>query len=302
MPVSIFYHSDFLKHNTGKNHPENKKRLLACISALKKSSFSTSLIWKIPKAATEKQIQWIHSINHINKIKNICESGGGYLDPDTPISNLSYEIGLLSAGAWLNGIDEIINKNNYAFILSRPPGHHAESNKAMGFCLFSNAALAATYALKKNKINKVAIFDWDVHHGNGTQEIIQNKKNIAYCSIHQFPFYPGTGTHLEKDINNNIKNIPIPSNLSQIEYLKKFDHDVIPFLKNFNPDLLIISAGFDAHKNDPLSNMNLDENDFSYMIRQCKKIQTKIILGLEGGYDLLALKKCVIAVTKELLV
>ena len=300
MSLSIFYHPEFLNHDTGINHPENHFRLTACINSLKKSSFSKYITWKKPQPAKEDEINWIHSKKHIQNLKNICNSGGGYLDPDTPVCSNSFNIALLAAGAWLDGVDEVIN-GNHAFILARPPGHHAEKNNAMGFCLFSNAALAATYALKQKHIKKVAIFDWDVHHGNGTQNIVSSNPQIAYSSIHEFPFYPGTGSQIEKGDYGNVMNVPISSNLNSTEYRKKFDEKIFPFLNNFKPDILIISSGFDAHKNDPLANINLEANDFSYMTKRCLEIQSHIMLGLEGGYDLVALKECTLAVVKELL-
>ena len=164
----------------------------------------------VPRSASESDLQWIHTQEHIQHIKSVCEHGNGYLDSDTPVCKESYEIALKSAGAWLNGVDEVL-KGNSAFVLSRPPGHHAEAAQAMGFCLFSNAALAAVYALKQNGIERAAIFDWDVHHGNGTQHIVQSNKNTAYVSMHQFPFYPGTGSQHEKGDYENILNIPIQS-------------------------------------------------------------------------------------------
>ena len=222
------------------------------------------------------------------------------MDSDTPVCSESYNIALKSAGAWLDGVDEVI-EGRAAIVLSRPPGHHAESDRAMGFCLFSNAALAATYALKQNDINKVAIFDWDVHHGNGSQHIVQSNPDIVYVSIHQFPFYPGTGSQLEKGDYDNVLNIPVPSGYGSTEYSPIFDEQVFPFIQNFRPDLLIISAGFDAHRNDPLAGINLVAKDFAYMTKRCLEIQPNLLLGLEGGYDLEALVDCVIKVCVELM-
>ena len=197
-------------------------------------------------------------------------------------------------------MDEVLAGNS-AFVLSRPPGHHAETDRFMGFCLFSNAALAAVYALKHDAIKKVAIFDWDVHHGNGTQDIVQSNPDIAYVSIHQFPFYPGTGSQLEKGDHNNVLNIPVPSGYGSNEYKQIFDEQVFPFIQNFHPDLLIISAGFDAHQNDPLAGINLEAEDFAYMTKRCLKIQPNLLLGLEGGYDLGALGECCVMVAACLL-
>ncbi len=280
-------------------HPERPDRLRACVSALESCEFSHKLNWLSPRSATEYELEWIHSKEHIDNVKQVCKSGGGYLDPDTPVCPESYDIALKSAGAWMDGVDEVLAGNS-ALVLSRPPGHHAEADRAMGFCLFSNAALAAVYALKQSTINKVAIFDWDVHHGNGTQHIVQSNPDIAYVSIHQFPFYPGTGSQLEKGDHSNVLNIPIPADLGGKEYLQKFDDGAFPFLQSFNPDILIISAGFDAHWRDPLAGINLEKEDYAYMTRQCLKIQSNILFGLEGGYDLRALGECAVSVVNEL--
>ena len=272
----------------------------ACVSALESCEFSKQLNWREPRSATVSELEWIHSKEHIDHVKSVCASGGGYLDPDTPVCPESYDIALKSAGGWMDGMDEVLAGNS-AFVLSRPPGHHAETDRVMGFCLFSNAALAAVYALKHDAIKKVAIFDWDVHHGNGTQDIVQSNPDIAYVSIHQFPFYPGTGSQLEKGYHNNVLNIPVPSGYGSNEYKQIFDEQVFPFIQNFHPDLLIISAGFDAHQNDPLAGINLEAEDFAYMTKRCLKIQPNLLLGLEGGYDLGALGECCVMVAACLL-
>ena len=281
-------------------HPERPDRLRACVSALESCEFSDKLSWKEPRAATESELAWIHSQKHIEHVRSVCASGGGYLDSDTPVCPESYDIALKSAGAWLDGVDEILAGNS-ALVLSRPPGHHAEADRGMGFCLFSNAALAAVYALKQSTINKVAIFDWDVHHGNGTQNIVKSNLDIAYVSIHQFPFYPGTGSQIEKGDFNNVLNIPVPSGFGSTEYKQIFHDQVFPFIQNFRPDLLIISAGFDAHRKDPLAGINLEAEDFAYMTKRCIEIQPNLLLGLEGGYDLGALRECVVGVAVCLL-
>ena len=171
----------------------------------------------------------------------------------------------------------------------------------MGFCLFSIASLAATYALKQNRINKVCIFDWDVHHGNGTQDIVQNNPGIYYVSIHQFPFYPGTGSHIETGEHGNVLNIPLPAGVGSVDYRNKFDEGVIPFIQKSASDLLIISAGFDAHHRDPLASFNLETEDFAYMTRKLQIMHPYLLIGLEGGYDMRALGKCCEAVVGVLI-
>jgi len=280
-------------------HPERPDRLRTCVSALESCEFSHKLNWLSPRSATEGELEWIHTKEYIDNVKQVCKSGGGYLDPDTHVCPESYDIALKSAGAWMDGVDEVLAGNS-ALVLSRPPGHHAEADRAMGFCLFSNAALAAVYALKQSTINKVAIFDWDVHHGNGTQHIVQSNPDIAYASIHQFPFYPGTGSQIEKGDFNNVLNIPVPSGFGSKEYKQIFDAQVFPFFQNFCPDILIISAGFDAHRNDPLAGINLEAEDFAYMTKCCQEIQPNLLLGLEGGYNLGALEECVVGVCEEM--
>jgi acetoin utilization deacetylase AcuC-like enzyme len=299
LSLTIFYHPDFLNHDTGNGHPERSDRLTACISAINSADFGNQLEWKYPHSATEEELRQVHTAEHIQSIKDICNSGGGYLEPDTPVCKESYKIALKSSGAWIDGISEI-NKGNSVFVLSRPPGHHAEINKAMGFCLFSNAALAAVSALKKNNIDRVTIFDWDVHHGNGTQNIVKNNPNIFYVSTHQFPFYPGTGSQIETGKYNNILNIPLNEGIGSIEFRKYFDDLVYKFIQNSKPDLIIISAGFDAHYRDPLASINLTANDFSYMTKRLLEIKPQLLIGLEGGYDLRALGECSLSVVKEL--
>jgi len=291
LSLSVFYHHDFLNHDTGEGHPERSDRLKACVSALESCNFTNQLVWQSPLPATEKELRWIHTPNHIERIKKLCYSGGGYLDADTPVCSKSFDIALKSAGAWLGGLYEVLEGNS-ALVLSRPPGHHAERNKAMGFCLFSNAALAAVVALKQTGVNKVCIFDWDVHHGNGTQDIVQNNPDIYYVSTHQFPFYPGTGSHINTGEHNNVLNIPLPAGMGSVDYRNKFDKVVIPFILQSAPDILIISAGFDAHYRDPLASINLETDDFAYMTTRIKEIQPHILIGLEGGYDLKALGEC----------
>ncbi len=299
--VSIIYDPVFLSHDTGYGHPERPERMKACVQALQNSSINDQLNWLEPRSVTREELLMVHSDHHIDQVKSVAESGGGFMDPDTPVSSRSYEAALFSAGAWLTGVDEVLMHKRSAYVISRPPGHHCERDQSMGFCLFSNCALSAHYALKNFDIQKVAVFDWDVHHGNGSQHILETDRRMAYCSTHQYPFYPGTGSDLEKGEYDNVLNIPLAAGSGHEEYMDAFHGKVLPFLKRVQPDILIISAGFDAARMDPLGDMNLDPEDFAHMTAHCREICPQLLLGLEGGYSLEALGQCSVAVAGALL-
>lgn len=293
--VTIIYSDQFLNHKTGSFHPECPERLTAIVKALQQAPWHNQLHWQLPNSDRNPLpfIQKLHTQTYINQVKAIAEKGGGALDMDTPISAESYKIALLAVNGWLDGIDRVLATNNPAFVLARPPGHHAVSNTGMGFCLFSNAAIAADYALKQPEIKRVAIIDWDVHHGNGTEALVENNPNIAYCSLHQFPCYPGTGRESDRGQYNNVLNIPMKTGSSLEQYQPAFVEKVMPFLKNFNPDLLIVSAGYDANKNDPLADMNLHPSDYGIFTNYLLTLTSRIVFGLEGGYDFDSLGKSV---------
>ncbi|KJH73333.1 histone deacetylase family protein [Aliterella atlantica] len=303
--LPVIYSDEFLNHKTGRYHPEAPERLSAIAKALKASAFSPQLEWRSPTPVDEDRviasIYKVHTAAHINTVEHLAKRGGGYIDPDTPVSPASYDVGLLAVSAWLDGVDAVLETNKPAFVLARPPGHHAESDRGMGFCLFSNAAIAATYALKRPEINRVAILDWDVHHGNGTQEVVENNPQIAYCSLHQFPFYPGTGSASEQGGYKNVLNLPILAGSTIEVYQQLFEKTVIPFFANFQPDLLIVSAGYDANAADPLAGVNLKPQDYKILTQYCLNLTTKIVFGLEGGYDLDALSRSVVATIEQCL-
>jgi len=305
--LPVIYSDEFLDHKTGNYHPEKPERLTAIVNALKEAHFSEKIIWQSPTAALENpslmpMLAKVHNPDYINKVKNIALTGGGYLDGDTPVSPRSYDVALLAVSAWLDGVDAVLSTQNQAFVLARPPGHHAEIDTGMGFCLFSNAAIAAFYALQQPGINRVAILDWDVHHGNGTQAIVETQPQIAYCSLHQYPCYPGTGRASERGFYNNVLNIPIPPGSTIAVYQPLFETKVVPFLVNFQADLLIISAGYDGNAADPLATMNLQPEDYGLFMNYCLGITRKILFGLEGGYDLSALSQSVVATIEPCLV
>lgn len=304
--VSIIYSDEFLEHKTGMLHPERPERLTAIVEALKTFP-GEQLKWHSPTSIKQRHsslmtiIEKVHSRSYVETVAEIANRGGGNLDGDTPVSAKSYDVALLAVSAWLDGVDLVLANANPAFVLARPPGHHAESKRGMGFCLFSNAAIAAHYALEKAEINKVAILDWDVHHGNGTQEIVETNKNIVYCSLHQSPCYPGTGYADENGDYNNVLNLPMSPGSTMAIYQPIFEQKVIPFLANFQPDLLIVSAGYDANHDDPLAGISLQPEDYGIFTEYCLQITRNILFGLEGGYDLPSLSQSVVATIERCL-
>lgn len=301
----VIYADDFLQHETGGFHPERPDRLRAIVNGLKAAPWASSLEWLVPTSIHTRDVMpaiaRIHSVRHIHEVEALAMKGGGALDMDTPVSSHSYDVALLAVSGWLDGVEKVLATGEPAFVLSRPPGHHAEKDRGMGFCLFSNAAIAADYALQKPDLERVAILDWDVHHGNGTQYIVENYPNIAYCSLHQFPCYPGTGRSSEHGVHNNILNIPMSPGSTIDDYQPAFEKQVMPFLRNFQPDLLIVSAGYDANAADPLAAINLQPEDFGRFTDYCLQMTRRILFGLEGGYDLDALSQSVVATIERCL-
>jgi acetoin utilization deacetylase AcuC-like enzyme len=290
----IIYSDEFLDHDTGAFHPESSGRLQAIATSLKNQPWSDRLNWQFPHLRPQ-----IRS-SYVDLVQAISHRGGGMIDADTVVSPRSYDVALLAVSAWLDGVDRVIENEQPVFVLARPPGHHALRDTGMGFCIFNNAAIAANYALKQQGIERVAILDWDVHHGNGTQELVWHDPQIAYISIHQADFYPHTGLASETGKYENILNLPLPSGSAIAEYLPIFKQRVIPFLQNFKPDLLIISAGFDANRDDPLATMNLLPSDYGIFMEFCQPLTSKILLGLEGGYDFASLSASVVAVVEKI--
>ncbi|ELS01222.1 deacetylase, histone deacetylase/acetoin utilization protein [Xenococcus sp. PCC 7305] len=303
--LSVIYSEEFLQHKTGLSHPESPERLIAIVKALSEVPWQSQIRWCLPSPITKRDvlryIRQVHTPEHIARIGEIASTGTKYLTPDTPVSQRSYEIALLAVNAWLDGVDLVWENQAAAFVLARPPGHHATKDQAMGFCLFSNAAIAANYALTKPGIERVAIVDWDVHHGNGTEDIVWDNPQLIYCSMHQHPCYPGTGASNDRGKHNNVLNLPMAPDSTIDDYRPVFESQLIPFLENFQPDLLIVSAGYDANHQDPLASISLQPPDYGFFTKCLTKITPKIVLGLEGGYHLQALADSVVATLSSLI-
>jgi acetoin utilization deacetylase AcuC-like enzyme len=224
------------------------------------------------------------------------------LDEDTVLSKDSYAVSLLAVSAWLDGLEMVLSSGEPAFVLARPPGHHAQRAQGQGFCIFNNEAIAATAALDEPDVHRVAILDWDVHHGNGTQTLVQDNPHVAYCSLHQSPLFPGTGTPTEHGRYNNVLNLIVFPGSTLADYEPLLEYKVLPFLTSFRPDLLIVSAGYDAIAADPLADICLQPEDYGLFSQYCLQVTRRILFGLEGGYDLEALPRAVAATIQPCLV
>ena len=287
----------YLKHKN-EPHPENPGRLNAIQKNIESSKYYNNLTLIQPRKATVEDIAKVHGTGYIRSVEDSCRNGVRNLDADTVISADSYQAALLSAGAGLEALDKILEGTvGNAFCAVRPPGHHAEQNKAMGFCLFNNVGVIARYAQDVKNIQKIFIFDWDVHHGNGTQHSFYKDSSIYYSSIHQYPFYPGTGgvdeTGTGDGLGSNL-NLPMQAYSCDADYINAIEHKLIPVIQKYNPDLIIISAGFDAHENDPLAQINLSTDCYGKMTQKLMEIANDVCNGrilsmLEGGYDYSAL-------------
>jgi acetoin utilization deacetylase AcuC-like enzyme len=307
--TSFLYNPLYLKHDTH-SHPENSGRLEAIYGKVQDSDIYQDLTFTEPRQATAEQIARNHDAGYIERVSTAWAEGMSNLDADTVISKDSYEAAVLAAGAGLTAVDLVVDGNaDNAFCAVRPPGHHAEQDRAMGFCLFNNVAIAARYAIEEKELNRVFIFDWDVHHGNGTQHSFYNDPSVYYASAHQYPFYPGTGDADETGSGDGLGttlNFPMRAYSGDEDYMDHIENKLIPEMIRFKPDLIIISAGFDAHQRDPLANIELTTECFGDMTDRIKLAADEICGGrlismLEGGYDYQALSDSVLTHLKHLL-
>ena len=295
MKTGLISSDTFQNHDTGPGHPEQIARVTVIIENLKKFN-NKNILWKKPSIISDEIIKDVHDTKYINLIKNsIPTKGFSSLDGDTIISPGSKNATFDAAASIITAIDGIQNKEyKNAFCNVRPPGHHCNQNKAAGFCILNNIAIGAKYLLNKYKYKRVAIVDFDVHHGNGTQDIFYENENVLFISTHQYPYYPGSGAEYEKGKFNNILNIPLPAGTNSQEYLSAFEH-ALKKLKEFKPEFVLVSAGFDSHVRDPLAQFQLETEDFYTITKRILEASKnfcngKVISILEGGYDLQALQ------------
>jgi acetoin utilization deacetylase AcuC-like enzyme len=298
--MRVYTHPACFEHDPGDDHPESPARLRAVLDALDEARFATLGRFKAP-CATRKQLERVHDQSYVDGILASAPAEGyARLDPDTAMSPGSLEAALRAAGAACAATDAVLaNETRRAFCAVRPPGHHATRDQAMGFCLFNSVAIAAAHALAIHDIKRAAIVDFDVHHGNGTQDIFRHDVRVMYASSHQMPLYPGTGAASEHG-DGNIFNAPLAPGAGSTEFRAVWDKSLLPELELFRPQLLLISAGFDAHARDPLAQLQLATDDYAWITRRLCELADRhadgrIVSVLEGGYDLVALGECTAA-------
>ncbi len=308
--IGFFYHPSFLQHDTGPAHPEAPARVQAICDHLRTTDVWGKLAHVEPIAASLETMGLVHPRPYIDAIQRSCERGPTLLDPDTVASPGSWEAALRAVGAVTHAVDQLLEGAlDAAFCAVRPPGHHALANRAMGFCLFNNVAVGARYAQQHHHLARLLIVDWDVHHGNGTQDIFDEDPSVLYFSTHQAPLYPGTGSRTQRGVGRGTGytiNVPLPSGAGDEELHRAFRDELVPRALEFTPELVLISAGFDAHRDDPLAGLAVTESGYAELTRIVREIadrccQGRVVSVLEGGYDLRALGASVEAHLRVLL-
>lgn len=309
MKAGLVYDPIYLEHDTG-DHVENSRRLVDAMSYLKETGIKEKLTCLPPRLASLGELEMVHAPEYISYVKSKAEKGGGWLDPDTVMSPKSYEAALYAAGGVLAAVEAVMKGDvDNAFALVRPPGHHAIHDRAMGFCIFNNVAIAAKFALSKFNLNRVLIADFDVHHGNGTQDAFYADPKVLYFSTHQYPFYPGTGWMDETGAGEGegtTVNFPMAVGWGDEEYLRAFNEVLVPVARRFQPQLILVSAGFDAHWADQLAMMKVTITGFAQMAMILKELaaelcQGRLVFTLEGGYNLRVVASSIKAVFDMLL-
>ncbi len=293
----IVYSEKFLEHNM-EFHPENNQRLKAVMNYLTKKDVFEKVPLIEPSAAGREDILRVHTKDYYSSVKETSLRGGGMLDADTYVNPATFEVALLAAGGVVLCVDKAFGGYDASFALVRPPGHHATSDRAMGFCIFNNAAVGAAYTIKKHGVERVAILDYDVHHGNGTQEIFYRDPKVLYMSLHQTPLYPGTGAVEEVGEGRGAGytiNMPLPPKVGDKSYMKVMSEIAFPILKQFDPDIILVSAGYDSHHSDPLGGMNLTTTCYREISQALASMRKKVVFVLEGGYNVSALAEGVYA-------
>ncbi|MFN6963895.1 MAG: histone deacetylase family protein [Pyrinomonadaceae bacterium] len=297
MATAIIHHPIYEKHDTGPGHPETPRRYRAVMDALKADErLWGSMVEIEPEPASKGSIQAAHTPQHFKRVESAIESGAMQLDADTTVSLKSFDAALHAAGGVCRAVDAVMQgEAKNAFVAARPPGHHATAERTMGFCIFNNVAVAARYAQNRyREIERVAIIDWDVHHGNGTQGIFYDDPSVFFFSMHQYPWYPGTGSRGETGHGRGLGhtlNVPVKANTPAVQQRRAFEAAIEEIAAKVQPDLIIISAGFDAHDGDPLGQLRLSDDDFAAMTTVVKQWANEVCAGrvvsaLEGGYNL----------------
>lgn len=294
--TALIYHPDALLHDTGAGHPEHRARLESMVQHLKDQLLWDEVLHLQPQLAPRRALLRAHSPAHLDRVAALAQvERPTYVCQDTAGSPSTHRAALLAAGAPLTAIDALLaGRADHAFCCMRPPGHHAEVEEIMGFCFFNNAAVAAHYLRAECGCDKVAIIDWDVHHGNGTQHIFEADGSVFFCSIHQSPLYPGTGAADERGLGagrDQTLNIPVPAGSTDADYIRHFTDAIIPAIDQFQPDFILLSAGFDAHRSDPLGQVLLSAEGYGELTKLVLQLATRHCEGrlvslLEGGYDL----------------